>query len=45
MMADVDALTRRLGTLISQHFMIALILHCTEKIKIPEAYDESVFTK
>ena len=45
MMTEVDSLTRRFGTLISEHCMIAPILHHTDKIKIPEAYDEAVFTK
>ena len=45
MMADVDELTRRFGTLIAQHCMIASILYHTDKIKRPEVYDEAVFTK
>ena len=45
MVADVDTLTIRFGILITQHFMIASILHHTDKIKRPEAYDEDVFTK
>ena len=45
MMADVDAITRRLGPLISQHCMIASILHNTDKIKILDAYDEALFSK
>ena len=44
MMAGVDDLTRRFGTLIAQHCMLASILHHTDK-KIPKAYDEAIFAK
>ena len=45
MMVDIDSLTRRFGSLISQHCVIASILHHIEKIKRLEAYDEKLFTK
>ena len=45
MMVGVDALLRRFVTLISQHCMIASILHNTDKIKILDAYDEALFSK
>lgn len=45
MMVDIDSLTRRFGSLISWHCVIASILHHIEKIKRLEAYDEKLFTK
>ena len=45
MMAEVDALTRIFGTLIAQYCMIASILHHTDKIKSPEAYNKAVFNQ
>ena len=45
MMVDIDSLTRRFGSLISQHCVISSILHHIEKIKRLEAYDEKLFTK
>ena len=44
-LADVDALTRRFGTLTDHHCLISSILHHTDKINISEAYYEAVFTK
>ena len=45
MMAEVYALKRRFGTHIAQHFMIASILHHTDKIKIPQSYDGAIFNE
>ena len=43
MMADVDALTRRVGPLIATHCCIAAILHCSDTTNCPLAYDSTTF--
>ena len=43
MMADVDALTRRFGSLISTHCVIASVLSTQDRLCKPSAYDASTF--
>ena len=43
MMADVDSLTRRFGSLVANHCCVAIILYTRDKSLRPLGYDHSTF--